>query len=143
MCEPLFSTGKAAVVDSGFCVANGIVALAAKRLYAGTLIKKRQYWPKIVPGDLIDRKFANKEVGGVDMLEAATEDGKPFLIFCFKYPNYVMKIMISWMTLDELEGANTKRNYKGRDGESLVKIFKYQQPFGFHFRYRQQVDAQQ
>ena len=28
------------------------------------------------------------------------------------------------ITLDDLEGGNTKRNYKGRDGESLVKIFK-------------------
>ena len=33
----------------------------------------------------------------------------------------MMKIMESWMTLDELEGANTKCHYKGRDGESLVK----------------------
>ena len=33
-----------------------------------------------------------------------------------------MNIMTSWMTLDELGWANTKRNYKGRDGQSLVKI---------------------
>ena len=32
-----------------------------------------------------------------------------------------MHIMASWVTLDDLEGANTKRNYKGMDGESLVK----------------------
>ena len=29
--------------------------------------------------------------------------------------------MALWTTLDDLEGANTKRNYKNRDGESLVK----------------------
>ena len=56
------------------------------------------------------------------MLEAATEDGKSFSIFFFKEPDYMMNIMASWMTLDELEGADTKHNYKGRDGESLVKL---------------------
>ena len=120
--------GKAVVMDSGFCVANWIVALAAKGVYAGAIIKKHQYFPNSVPGDLIDRHFANKEVGGVDMLEAATEDSKPFRIFYFKEPDYVMNIMASWMTLDELEGGNTKRNYKGRDGESLVKTSNISSP---------------
>ena len=55
------------------------------------------------------------------MLESATEYGKPFPIFCFKYPDYVINIMSSWMNLGEMEGDNTKHNYKGRDGESLVK----------------------
>ena len=44
------------------------------------------------------------------MLEAATEDGNPFRILCFKEPDYVMKIMASWMNLDELEGSNTESN---------------------------------
>ena len=38
-----------------------------------------------------------------------------------------------WTTLDELEGGNTKHNYKGRDGESPVKSFKYQKPSGLNF----------
>ena len=44
------------------------------------------------------------------------------------------------MKLGDLEGANTKRKYKGRDGESLVNIFKYWQPFALHFHSRHQVD---
>ena len=56
------------------------------------------------------------------MLEAATEENDPFHIFCFKFTDYVMKIMASCMTLDELEGVNTNLNYKGRDIEYLVKI---------------------
>ena len=130
----LFSTGKAVVIDSGLCVANFIFALAAKGVYAVALIKKRRYWPKSVAGDLIEQNFAYKEVGGVDMLEASTEDGKPFRVFFLKYPEYVMKVMASWMTLDDMKGGKTRCNYKGRDGESLMKIFKFQQPFGFHFR---------
>ena len=121
------------MVNSGFCVANGIVALATKGLYVGALIKKRRYYSKNATGDPIERIFVYKDVGGVVMLGAATEVGKTLCIFFFKDPDYVMNIMSSWMTLDELEGFNMKRNYKGRYGESLVKIFKYQQPFVLHF----------
>ena len=84
VCESLFSTRKAVVMDSGFCVTNEIVALAAKGVYAGALIKKRRYWPKGVPGDLVDQYFPDKKVGDVDMLVAATKYCKPFQIFCFK-----------------------------------------------------------
>ena len=51
-----------------------------------------------------------------------------------------MKIMATWMTLEELDGSDTRREYKGRDDESLARIFKYRQTFGFQFRYRHQVD---
>ena len=50
-----------------------------------------------------------------------------------------MKIMSTWMTLEELDGADTRREYKGRDGESLARIFNYCQPFVLYFRYRHQV----
>ena len=42
------------------------------------------------------------------MIEAQTEDNKLFKIFCMKKPDYVMKIMASLITLDELEGASTR-----------------------------------
>ena len=45
---------------SGFCVANGIVALVAKGVYASTLAINCQYWPKDVPGDIIDHDFSDK-----------------------------------------------------------------------------------
>ena len=72
------------MVNIGFSAENGIAALAAKGVYAGALIKKRWYWPKSVPEDITGRNFSYKEVGGVDMLEADTEDGNPFRIFCLK-----------------------------------------------------------
>ena len=67
----------------------------------------------------------------MDMLEAITEEspeGKAFEIFCFKDPEYIMKNMATWMTLEELDGADTRREYKGRDVESLTGLFKYRQP---------------
>ena len=45
------------------------------------------------------------------MIVERTEDNKLFKIFCIKDPDYVMKIMTSWMTLDELEGAKTIINF--------------------------------
>ena len=48
----------------------------------------------------------------MDMLEAITDKGpevKAFKIFCFKGPEYFMKIMATWMTLEELDGADTRR----------------------------------
>ena len=45
--------------------AKGITELKAKVVYALYLIKKRRYWPKGVPGDLIDTNFEDNEVGDV------------------------------------------------------------------------------
>ena len=52
------------------------------------------------------------------------------MFFCFKDPEYVMNIMSTWMTLEEFDGAGNRQEYKGRDGESLARLFKYSQPFG-------------
>ena len=112
ICEPIFSTGKCAVLDSGFCVSKKITAFLEFSVYDAALIKKRKYWPKGVPRDAIDIYLSEKDVTHVDMFEAITEegyDGKAFRIFCFKEPEYVMKIMATWMTLEELVGADTRQ----------------------------------
>ena len=74
MFEPIFSTGKFVVLDSGFCVSKGITYLLEFGFYAAALIKKRKYWPKGVPGDAIDEYFVYKDVTHVDMLEEITEE---------------------------------------------------------------------
>ena len=84
MCKPIFSTDKSIVIDISFCVANGIVALVAKGVNYGALINKRRYWPKSVPGDIINQNCSDNDVGGVDMLGSDIKNGKPFSIFCFK-----------------------------------------------------------
>ena len=40
MKKPLFGTGKAVVMDSGFCVLKGIVVILAHGVYGTTVIKK-------------------------------------------------------------------------------------------------------
>ena len=77
-------------------MSKGITALLEFGVYAAALIKKRKYWPKVIPGDAIDQYFADKDVTYVDMLEAINEEGpegKAFEIFYFKEPEYVMKVM--------------------------------------------------
>ena len=74
MCEPIFSTGKCVVLDSGFFVSKGITALLEFGVYAAAIIKKRKYWPKGIPGDAIDQYFADKDVTYVDIFEAITEE---------------------------------------------------------------------
>ena len=48
--------------------------------------------------------------------------------------------MALWMIIYDTEGANTKPECKGRDGESLVKMYKCQNPFRFHFSYHYQLN---
>ena len=74
------------------------------------------------------------------MIESIIEDNKLFKIFCMKDPDYVMKIMASWMTLDGLEGARTRRYFIDINGTKETKHFTYRKPFGIHFRYIHQVD---
>ena len=66
------------------------------------LTKKRCYWPKGVPWDLIDNNFGCKEASDVLMIEKIIQDNKLFIIFCMKDPDCVMEIMSSCMTPDEL-----------------------------------------
>ena len=40
-----------------------------------------------------------------------------------KYPDYLMKIMMSWMALDELEGTITRRDFIDRSGAKETKQF--------------------
>ena len=39
---PIFGSGKAVVLDSGFCVAKGITDIEAKGVYTTALINKRR-----------------------------------------------------------------------------------------------------
>ena len=46
ICRPIFGSGKAVVLNSGFFVAKGITEIEARGVYAAALIKKRSYRPK-------------------------------------------------------------------------------------------------
>ena len=73
------------------------------------------------------------------MLEARTQENKPFRIFCMKEPDYVMNIMASWMTLDEVQSTKTRRDPIDSSGTNETKLFTYRHPFGLNFKYTHQV----
>ena len=81
MCRPIFGSGKAVILEIGFCVAKGITYIEAKDFYVEYLIQKRCYWPKGVHDDLIGAHFEDKEVGNVGTTETNTEDNKLFKHF--------------------------------------------------------------
>ena len=86
ICEPIFSTGKFVALDSVLCVWKGITVLLEFGIYAATLIKKQEYWPKGVPGYVIYQYVSDKDVTYFDTLETINEEGtegKAFNIFCF------------------------------------------------------------
>ena len=66
MTKPLWGTRKVVVMDSGFCVLGGLIAIVEKGVLGSALIKKRRYWPKGVPEEDILRRMKNKEVVGVE-----------------------------------------------------------------------------
>ena len=83
--KPIAHCGKACTMDSGLCVSKGIVEMQEKLgVYGQGLIKKRGVnWPKGVPGDEIDRHFADKPLGYCETLRLEI-DGKQMFIHCMK-----------------------------------------------------------
>jgi len=104
------------ILDSVFCILEGIIELKKVGVYAGALIKKRRYWPKHVPGDAIDHYFQDKEVGSFDAL-CGYMNCAPYQIFCMKEPEYVMKSMATYSGLTVPQGQKTSfRKLAGPSG---------------------------
>ena len=104
------------ILDSGFCVLEGLIELLKISVYAGALIKKRRYWPKHVPGDKIDEHFKSKDIGDTDSMYGMM-DGVPYEIFCLKEPNYIMKIMSTYGGLTVNDGQTESKRVYEKDGE--------------------------
>ena len=92
--KPIHGTGKVFVLDSGFYVLQGLAELK-KGVFAHTLIKKRRYWLKHIPGEDIIAHFTDKPIGAADAIKGKL-DGMPFYIFGMKETDYVMQIMSTY-----------------------------------------------
>ena len=69
-----------------------MTALHDRGVYGQFLIKKRRYWPKHVPADLIDAHMVGKSLGET---ETYVQDinGMRFLVHCTKDADWVTKII--------------------------------------------------
>jgi len=140
MCKPIFHTGKVVILDSGFCVLQGIIQLKKVGVFAAALIKKRRYWPKHVDGDAIAAHFADKEIGYTDALPGEL-DGVPFHLFCMKEPDYIMSIMSTYGTTSPKDSQKeTRHHYKNMQGQIVTTTFKYPDIVANHYAYRGCVD---
>jgi hypothetical protein len=136
MCEPIFGSGKIVTMDSGFCVSKGITKLAENGVYGQALIKKRKYWPKYVPGDMIDEYMSAKAVGEACTFKQVL-DGRDFFVHCMKDRDYVTKIMSCHGTLATVQSHKTMRRI---NGDSEPRRFCYVEPLSRHNKAKHWVD---
>ena len=109
-------------MDSGFCVTKGLMELRKKGVFGAALIIKHINWPENIRGDAIDDHFSSKDVGNVDAMKQA-EDGVAYHAFFMKDPDYAMKLMTTYGTLESTD-KRTRRIFK-RGGVMETKEFMY------------------
>ncbi len=79
------------VLDSGFCVLSALAELQKVAVFEGALINKCQFWPALVPGDVIDSYFRNLDVGRVNAV-AGQLAGVKYHIWAMKDAGDVTKV---------------------------------------------------
>jgi Transposase IS4 len=57
LCSTIFQSGRVTILDSSFCVLQGILELCQRGVFASAVIKKLKYWPKNVPGVSMDQRM--------------------------------------------------------------------------------------
>ena len=139
MCKPIYSTGKVVVLDSGFCVLKGIIKLAECGVYAAAQIKKRRYWPAMVPGEAIKDRLQDYAVGSMQAIKG-TMNSIPYTIFSLKEPDYISNMMSTYGSIFQT-GRDTTRNDTPRGAAGFRAFcFKYNDVFDNHFLFRHIVD---
>ena len=93
---------KVFIMDIGFCVTNGLLELRKKGVFGAARIKKHIYWPVNSKVYAIDAQFSSKKVSNVDALNQV-EDGVAYHISCIKEPDYVMKLITKYGTLEPMD----------------------------------------
>ena len=90
MMKSYFPTGMYVIIDSGFCVLKGLIQLKKNGVFACAVIKKRSYWPYMVPGK--EMGDHSGEVGETDAIQGTVDD-VIYSLWGMKEPKYVMRIM--------------------------------------------------
>ena len=68
------TTGGYVILDSGFCVLKGLIWLRKKGIFDYAVIKKRRYWPSVVPGKDIEDHFGEVQVKNTDAIQGTVYD---------------------------------------------------------------------
>ena len=92
MMKSYFVTGRYVIIDSGFCVLKGLIQLINKGVFNCVFIKKRKYWPSMVPDKDTEDHFGELEVGETDAIQGTVDD-VIYNLWRIKEPNYVMRMV--------------------------------------------------
>ena len=92
MAKPLWEIWKTVIMDSVFCVLEGLIGMYDIGVYGSSLVKKRGYWPSGINGNQINAHFEKKEIGEHDC-HSGNWKGFDFDVFVVKDLNYNMIMM--------------------------------------------------
>ena len=92
MMKSYFATGRYVIIDSVLCVFKGLIQLREKGIFTCAVIKKRRYWPSMVPVKDMGDHFGRVEMGETYAIQG-TVDGDIYHLWGMKEPIYVMRMM--------------------------------------------------
>ena len=136
--KSVHGTGKLVIMDSGFCVLQGIIELRKLGVFSSALIKKRRYWPKYVHGDEFKAQFDHCEPGTFKALRGKL-DGIDFHLYGMKEPDYILMFMTTYGS-ENRKGKEQKRKYVNHQGVESTVRFKYPEVCHNHYAHRDSVD---
>ena len=135
--RPIWKCAMVVIMDSVFCVIKGFVELWKKGIFGAAVIKKHRNQPTNFKGDATNDHFAPKEVGNVDAVKQV-EYGLAYHVFCTKDPDYVIKLITAYRTLEPTD-KRTRRKLK--HGDVMEKRqFMYTEVVANYFLYQHQID---
>ena len=132
--EAIFARGSVVVLDSGFCVLKCIIELKKRGVYASALIKKCRYWPKYIKGDDIKSHCDDKDVGDCNAWKVQMDE-VDFYVYAMKEPDYVMSIMSTYGTNQQMRKEMQCELVGGE------QINFYLEVIGNHFLFQHSVDG--
>jgi hypothetical protein len=133
MLQCYFATGHYVVLDSDFCVLKAIVALKKHGMFAGTLIKKRRYWPTLVPGNAMQSMFDGEDKRVGDFLGISGDlNGEDCFLWGMKEPDYAMKMMATGGPLLATQHCQEVKWKWTNRGVMESQSFHYPCPINWH-----------
>jgi len=139
MLSSYFLTGRYVVLDSGFCVLKALVELKKVGMFVCAVIKKRRYWPAMVPGDAMTEAFDEGQVGD-SMAISGVLDGVKYFLWGLKEPGYIMKMMATGGQLISNDTCKMQTRTWTKDGVQCGKSFQFPLPYYWHYKYWHAVD---
>ena len=92
MIKSYFDTSRYEIIDYGFCFLKGFIQLRKKGVFACAFVKKRIYWPSVVPGKYMEDNSGGVDVGETDAIQGKVDD-VIYNLWGMKEPNNVMIMM--------------------------------------------------